>query len=354
MRLLFTALACLFSVNIFSQTTFTGANNTIWSDAGNWSNGLPSLGNEGTIPAGMSVVNEGYIDNIGDINNYGTISNEGYIDNNWTIINEGNIGNDGTIINDGTIYNNGAIDNNGLINNSNEGTIQTSENGNIENDGIIENYGYINNLFGAIDNNTLIDNFGLIFNDNDGTINNNGLIENNGLIDNSGTIDNFGTIDQCGTWLGSQPQVTPYTTANCPLSGCTYEAACNYNPSAELDDNTCLYIGDSCDDGDSNTLDDEIQEDCECSGTPNSVVDELEALSVLIYPNPASNNLTVDLGDLNEVNTTIKLYDSSSKLVFEKQSTSTLTLDVSDFAKGMYSLELSTDEKVLRSQVLVE
>ena len=138
------------------------------------------------------------------------------------------------------------------------------------------------------------------------------------------------------------------------MSGCTYEAACNYTPNAELDDNTCLYIGDSCDDGDSNTLDDEIQEDCECDGIPISTVDELEALSVLIYPNPASNNLTVDLGDLNGVNTTIKLYDASSKLVFEKQSTSTLTIDVSSFAKGMYSLEISTEEQVLRSQVIVE
>jgi hypothetical protein len=57
---------------------------------------------------------------------------------------------------------------------------------------------------------------------------------------------------------------------------------------------------------------------------------------------------------LNGVNTTIKLYDSSSKLVFEKRSLSTLMIDVSGFAKGMYSLELATDEQVLRSQVILE
>ena len=84
------------------------------------------------------------------------------------------------------------------------------------------------------------------------------------------------------------------------------------------------------------------------------IVDENKLISCSIYPNPASNNLTVDLGDLNGVNTTIKLYDSSSKLVFEKQSTSTLMIDVSGFAKGMYSLELATDEQVLRSQVIME
>ena len=86
----------------------------------------------------------------------------------------------------------------------------------------------------------------------------------------------------------------------------------------------------------------------------NSLVNELEALSVLIYPNPASNNLTIDLGDLTGVSTTIKLFDSSSKLVIEKQSTSTLMIDVSVYAKGLYTLELSTSDKVLRSQVVVE
>ena len=79
-----------------------------------------------------------------------------------------------------------------------------------------------------------------------------------------------------------------------------------------------------------------------------------ENLSFRVFPNPSSNHIIVDLGDLNRVNTTVKLYDLSSKLVFEKQSNSTLTIDVSGFSKGMYSLELSTDEKILRSQVIIE
>ena len=138
------------------------------------------------------------------------------------------------------------------------------------------------------------------------------------------------------------------------MFGCTDSIACNYNLEATDSDNSCVYIGDSCDDEDPNTDDDEIQEDCECVGIPQTIVNELEALSVLIYPNPTSNNLTVDLGDLNGVNTTIKLYDSSSKLVFEKQSTSTLIIDVSVYAKGLYNLEISTSDKVLRSQVVIE
>jgi hypothetical protein len=116
----------------------------------------------------------------------------------------------------------------------------------------------------------------------------------------------------------------------------------------------CVSVGSPCDDEDANTLNDVIQEDCECAGTPNTLVNELEVLSVLIYPNPASDNLTIDLGALTGLNTTIKLYDSSSKLVFVKQSTSTLLIDVSGYAKGLYTLELSTSDKVLRSKVVIE
>ena len=90
-----------------------------------------------------------------------------------------------------------------------------------------------------------------------------------------------------------------------------------------------------------------------CDGTLSN--SETHSSSVLIYPNPtSSNNLTVDLGDLNGLNTTIKLYDSSSKLVFEKASTSTVIIDVSGLAKGMYSVEISSNEQVLRSQVIID
>ena len=90
-----------------------------------------------------------------------------------------------------------------------------------------------------------------------------------------------------------------------------------------------------------------------CDGTPTTL-NELEAYSVLIYPNPASSNLTVDLDGFNGVNTTVKLYDSSSKMIFETQSTTTLMIDVSGVAKGMYSLEIASDEQVLRRQVVIE
>ena len=84
------------------------------------------------------------------------------------------------------------------------------------------------------------------------------------------------------------------------------------------------------------------------------LVDELSAESVLIYPNPATNHITVDLNGLEETNSILKMYDFSGKLVFEKQSSSITTIDVSYFVKGMYTLEVSTSDKVLRSKVVLD
>ena len=49
--------------------------------------------------------------------------------------------------------------------------------------------------------------------------------------------------------------------------GCTDSSACNYDSAAEQSDGSCVYPGDACDDGFSNTIDDVYQSDCSCSGT---------------------------------------------------------------------------------------
>jgi subtilisin-like proprotein convertase family protein len=177
--------------------------------------------------------------------------------------------------------------------------------------------------------------------------------------------------DNAGVTLpsGVYESVQPFTNLDgCPLNGTWEVEVCDLWASdngfifswgiefAEsfYNNSNCLFIGDPCDDEDPDTVGDVFQEDCECAGTPNTIVNELESLSVLIYPNPTSSYITVDLGDLNGVNTNIKLYDSSSKLVFEKQSSSTLMIDVSTYAEGLYTLELSTSDNVTTNIVVIE
>ncbi|MDC1486898.1 hypothetical protein N8134_05130, partial [Flavobacteriales bacterium] len=50
------------------------------------------------------------------------------------------------------------------------------------------------------------------------------------------------------------------------LDGCTIDQACNFNPEATDDDGSCLFVGESCDDGDETTANDTVLDDCSCSG----------------------------------------------------------------------------------------
>ena len=48
--------------------------------------------------------------------------------------------------------------------------------------------------------------------------------------------------------------------------GCTDPTACNYNSSATSNDGSCVYPGDPCNDGNANTLNDAYNSDCDCVG----------------------------------------------------------------------------------------
>ena len=52
------------------------------------------------------------------------------------------------------------------------------------------------------------------------------------------------------------------------IEGCTDELACNFDSFANTDDGSCLIAGESCDDGDPETTLDSITEDCGCAGVP--------------------------------------------------------------------------------------
>ena len=85
-----------------------------------------------------------------------------------------------------------------------------------------------------------------------------------------------------------------------------------------------------------------------------SAIYELSSESVHIYPNPATNYITIDLSDIEETNTILKMYDFSGKLVLEKTSSAINTLDVSGFAKGLYSVEVFTSTRFFRSKLILE
>lgn len=69
-------------------------------------------------------------------------------------------------------------------------------------------------------------------------------------------------------------------SSNCDCEGevlnidCMDTNACNYNPYANSpDNNMCVYPGDSCDDGNPNTINDVYNDNCNCQGTTTATGD---------------------------------------------------------------------------------
>ncbi len=71
-----------------------------------------------------------------------------------------------------------------------------------------------------------------------------------------------------------------------------------------------------------------------------------EKLSLRLYPNPVENVLYLD----HQKGETIRVYDLSSRLVFQRGFTR--TVDVSDLHKGMYILEIDTGNAILKGKFL--
>jgi plastocyanin len=151
------------------------------------------------------------------------------------------------------------------------------------------------------------------------------------------TIPGFYLYD-CTTYGHAQAGMVANITVLLP--GCMNVLACNYDSNATEDNESCVLIGDDCDDGDENTQADVIQENCECLGSPVSIVGELEDLSVLIFPNPVTSILTITLNSKSK----LQVFDSVGKLVEETGEVSSWVLNVSAWGKGLYTVKTQAGE----------
>lgn len=74
-------------------------------------------------------------------------------------------------------------------------------------------------------------------------------------------------------WVGlDNLSLLGYRSETSEVYGCTYQTACNYNPDANIDDNSCQFVGFACDDNDPNTLNDSFNADCICEGEVDSII----------------------------------------------------------------------------------
>ena len=133
--------------------------------------------------------------------------------------------------------------------------------------------------------------------------------------------------------------------------GCMDYLACNFDPLAVEDDGSCLYVGDPCDDGDASTTADAISENCECEGTTG--VEDLHMAQVVVFPNPVSDLLMVDVQGPNGSPTSLKLKDSAGRVVHAQVGMNQSPLDVSSLSEGLYFLDIDFEGFTVTRQVAI-
>ena len=84
-------------------------------------------------------------------------------------------------------------------------------------------------------------------------------------------------------------------------------------------------------------------------------INEIENNTITVYPNPATNHLTIQFSNTLSPST-ISMYDVIGKRVFEKviSNTSSTQIDVSAFAKGTYNLQIVSKEGKSNHKIIVQ
>jgi hypothetical protein len=146
---------------------------------------------------------------------------------------------------------------------------------------------------------------------------------------------------ECST--GLQP-VTVYVGN---VLGCTSPDACNFNPIATTEDNTCVYPGSPCDDGNASTINDVYAADCSCAGETVGV-NELEgSFGFGVYPNPTQGVLNIQIPAI-QGSIRLSVMDVNGRMVEQRQwngsnQIGVVQLNLSHLASGWYNVKMVTD-----------
>lgn len=125
------------------------------------------------------------------------------------------------------------------------------------------------------------------------------------------------------------------------ILGCTDPTSCTYNPNANVNDNSCVYPGGPCDDGNPLTDNDVYSEECFCTGVLGFERNDAHLMNV--YPNPTSGFITISVMDARH-ETLLEVTDLTGRILLQTDiSGEAKTLNLSAFDNGVYLLRLTQD-----------
>jgi hypothetical protein len=139
------------------------------------------------------------------------------------------------------------------------------------------------------------------------------------------------------------------------VAGCTNMDACNYDELATDDDGSCILVGDACDDGDENTINDTIDENCDCVGEVEDGVEEAR-LAFGMFPNPTSGEVTLTVAGFH-TGVTVQVLDGAGRVVWTEQNVAlqgNTVLDLSGLSSGTYNVMLSDERGVSVKRLAIQ
>ena len=139
------------------------------------------------------------------------------------------------------------------------------------------------------------------------------------------------------------------------VAGCTNSDACNYDELATDDDGSCILIGDACDDGDENTINDVIGADCECNGETDGI-EEAAMLTFGMFPNPTTGEVTLTLSGFHS-GVTIQVLDGAGRVVWTRENVAmqgNTVMDLSALSSGSYNVMLSDERGVSVQRLAIQ
>jgi hypothetical protein len=128
--------------------------------------------------------------------------------------------------------------------------------------------------------------------------------------------------------------------------------ACNYNPLANIDDQSCVFPGSPCDDGNTLTINDSLDINCNCVGIDVSGLDE-NLLEFDLNPNPATDQvlLATNSGAVK----TISVMDLQGKILIAMNGNGTaLFIDCSALATGTYLVKVQMNGREKMKKLVIQ
>ena len=86
-----------------------------------------------------------------------------------------------------------------------------------------------------------------------------------------------------------------------------------------------------------------------------SINDFHSDISVNIYPNPAKDQITIDVSKISSSNTHVQIYDMQGRTVFSKSfNEQVININTVNYHSGMYMLDIRQANDVFKSKIYVE